>query len=81
MVQQDLFTKPKKKTHCEMILDYLKESGDWCNVIDIMKDLKPGAINWSVRSRISNLREKGYNIESKIDINGQGSYRLLGKIK
>jgi len=66
-----------KKTDCELILDYLKFKKDWCNVIDIMSDLKPTSRNWAVRSRISDLIKKGYNIESRIsEINRCAEYRL-----
>ena len=42
---------------------------------------KPGAINWAVRSRISDLKRKGHNIRSWIDNNRQAVYQLLPAIK
>jgi len=61
---------------CSLILNYLSD-GQWHNVIQIMEALKPGARNWAVRSRISNLKEKGHVIEKRIGENGCADYRLV----
>jgi len=63
-------------TDCEIILKILSD-GEWHNIIEICYRGKPQAINWAVRSRISNLKQKGYNIISKIGKNRQGEYRLI----
>jgi len=63
-------------TDCEIILQILSDF-KWHNVIEIMQRAKPGCINFACRSRISDLKKKGYQIESEIDTNGQARYRLL----
>ena len=71
-----------KLTDCELIMLILTD-GKWHNVIDIMRQGKPGAVNWAVRSRISDLNRKfsrdraGFFIESRIDVNRQAKYRLI----
>ena len=39
--------------------------------------LKPHSINWAVRSRISDLRKKGFNIQSRIGVDGCAEYKLV----
>ena len=67
-------------TDSELILNILAD-GEWHNVITIMKQGKPGAINWAVRSRVSDLKKKlrpeGYDIDSRIGENGQAEYMLI----
>lgn len=82
-----LTTKTKKggvkmanMTDSEIILNILS-GGNWVNVIKIMEIGKPGCINWAVRSRISDLRKKGYNIISEIAENGCAKYKLIKKIE
>lgn len=69
-------------TDCGLIFSYLLNKG-WVNIIDIMRDLKPGCINWAVRSRIPDLKNKflrynmPYRIENRIGENGQAEYKLV----
>lgn len=65
-----------KQTHCEIILNALKDY-QWHNVIEIMQNGFPRCLNVAIRSRISNLKQKGYEIESRIDDNRQAAYRLI----
>ena len=66
-------------TDCALILDYLAD-GQWHNIIQMTKDLKPGCTNWAGRSRISDLiLKKKFNIESRIGFNGCSDYRLILK--
>lgn len=70
----------KENTDCFFVYGILLD-GQWHNVIDIMAKRSITMVNWSVRSRISDLKKKlipfGFTIESKIDTNRQGSYRLV----
>ena len=68
------------KTDCEIILQILSD-GKPHNVIEIMQRGKPGAINWAVRSRVSDLKKKGHNIRSWIDKNRQAVYQLMPEPK
>ncbi len=70
-------------TDCDLIYEYLKDH-QWHNVVDMCLSLKPNAVNWAVRSRISNLNKSFQKIEppeeeieSKIDTNGQSKYKLI----
>jgi hypothetical protein len=63
-------------TDCEIVLNILMD-GKWWNVIDIMTAGKPGSKNWAVRSRIADLRRKGYKIEGLRGANGCQDYRLV----
>ena len=63
-------------THCEIILNILKDC-QWHHIIEICNKGKPGAINWAVRSRISDLKKSGYTIESRIAKDGQAEYKLV----
>ena len=63
-------------TDCELILSYLKD-GKWHNGISMSLALKPNSVSWAYRSRISELRKKGYKIESRIGENGCAEYRLI----
>ena len=63
-------------TDCELILNYLSD-GQWHNGITMSKDLKPNCINWAYRSRISNLRQKGFVIERRLGENGCAEYHLV----
>jgi len=67
-------------TDCAIILQILSD-GKPHSVIEIMQRGKPGCINWAVRSRISDLRKKGYCIISWIGDNRQAVYQLLPAIK
>jgi len=60
----------------QIILNILSDL-KWHNVIEIMQRGKPGAINWAVRSRIPDLKKKGYKIDSERDDNGCQKYRLI----
>ena len=62
-------------TDCEIILAILKDH-EWHNIVDIMRDAKPGAVNWAVRSRVSDLGKKGYKIDHRIGKNHCAEYRL-----
>lgn len=64
----------------KLILEILND-GLWHNAIELFNRCKPGCINWALRARISDLKKKGYNIESKIDDNKQGAYRWIKQIK
>lgn len=69
-------------TGCGLIFNYLLDE-QWHNIINIMRDLKPGCVNWAVRSRISDLKKKflrynlPYEIENRIGENGQAEYKLV----
>ena len=65
-------------TDCKIILDLLSD-GKWWNVIDLMHTAKPGAINFACRSRIADLRKKGFHIISEIAENGCAKYRWVQK--
>ena len=65
----------KKPTDKELILSVLSDK-KWHNVLEIITRCKPGCINWSVRSRISDLNRDGWAIESRIGGNRQAEYRL-----
>jgi len=62
-------------TNCEMILKVLKD-GQWHHVLNIIQAVKPGAVNFACRSRISDLKKKGHSIERRIAADGQAEYRL-----
>jgi len=49
------------KTDCELILDVLKDLRPH-HIQEIFDKCKPNARNWAIKSRISNLRAKGYDI-------------------
>ncbi len=66
----------KQLSDCNLILNYLKD-GEWHNAAVIMSDLKPGCYAWALRSRISNLRQRGYIIESRIGYNKLAEYRII----
>ena len=61
---------------CSLILSELQD-GQWHSVIQLMMKLKPNSINWAVRSRISELKRKGHNIQSRIGGSGCAEYRLV----
>lgn len=63
-------------TDCELVLKILSD-GQFHNILEIMQRAKPGCINFAARSRISDLKRKGYQIESELDTNGCAKYRLL----
>jgi len=67
-------------TDCEVILQILSD-GRPHNVIEIMQRGKPGAINWAVRSRVSDLKRKGHDIRSWTGKNKQAVYQLLPEPK
>lgn len=68
---------------CDLIFNYLLNHPGWHNVVDIMRELKPSAVNWAVRSRIAELNErfkknmKPYRIESRLGENGCADYRIV----
>jgi hypothetical protein len=62
-------------TDAEIILNILSD-GNYHNILEIIHRAKPCCINFAARSRISDLRKKGYSIESEIDTNGCAKYRL-----
>ena len=68
-----------KITDCELIYNVLKD-GQWHNAVDICLICKPNAVNWALRSRISDLKKKlrknMVDIKSKIDTNGCAKYRF-----
>ena len=66
----------KPNTDCYFILNILKDY-KWHNVIDIMQSKSDNRVNWAVRSRISDLKKKGFNIISLIDKNRQAKYKLI----
>ena len=70
--------KPRKISDCNLILTYLSDC-QWHNAIEIAKALKPGCINWALRSRISNLKQKHWDIESRLGYNRMAEYRLKDK--
>lgn len=53
--------EPKEGTDCWLVLQVLKDLKSH-HIQDICASCKPGAVNWACRSRISNLRDMGYNI-------------------
>ena len=67
----------KKPSDCDLILEYLISNEGWNNAIDMHRSIKPNCVNWALRSRCSDLRRKGYNIESRIGANRQAEYRLV----
>mgnify|MGYP001591450754 CR=1 FL=1 len=69
-------------TDTVLIQSYLQTNlNQWHNAIDLMKDLKPGCVNWALRSRVSDLNKtlpsKGFHIESRIGKNRCAEYRLV----
>jgi len=66
-------------TDGQIIIEILSDNR-WHHVLDIMQRGKPGAINWAVRSRISDLKKKGCQIESRLDENGMAEYRLIPQV-
>jgi hypothetical protein len=65
-------------TDCEIILEILADN-KFHHVLEIMERGKPGAKNWAVRSRIANLKKKGFDIESIKNPDRMASYRLKQK--
>ena len=67
----------------QRIFDYLVTHRGWNNVLDMMARLKPAAINWAVRSRISDLnkefaqQKKPYKILQRIGRNRNADYILV----
>lgn len=71
----------RKDSDCDKVLNLLKD-GNWWNVLDIMRIIKPGCINWACRSRISELNSRGYNIVSrKSKENKCFEYRLVNSVQ
>lgn len=70
-----LFKSCKEGSDCDIILKYIIDE-EWHNTIDAQRTLKPNCINWAFRSRISDLKKKGYFIESRIGENGCAEYQL-----
>lgn len=68
----------KGPSDCDLILNALAD-GEWYNAIELHRTVKPGCVNWALRSRISDLKRKGYEIESRIDANKQAAYRLVSR--
>ena len=71
-------------TDNELLFDFLQSHiGEWWNVIDISRILKPGCVNWAVRSRRCNLnkrffeKKEPYYIERRTGENGCADYRLV----
>ena len=67
-------------TDSQIILSIL-EDYKFHHILEIIQRGKPGAANWAVRSRISDLRKKGYDIEMRIASDGQAEYRLKEQVK
>jgi hypothetical protein len=73
-----------KQTDNRMILKYfLNHVGEWINGADLSKALKPGAISWAYRSRISNIKimletnpESLFKMEHRPGSNGLYDYRM-----
>lgn len=70
-------------TDCDLVFQYLLGRPGWHNAVDMMLELKPGAVNWALRSRISDLNRRGmpshptgFRIESRLGENGCAEYRL-----
>ena len=58
-------------TDAELVLNILSDYKPH-GALEIMQRAKPGCINWALRSRIADLRNKGYNIpKNKIGSDGQ----------
>ena len=70
-------------TDSELILRYLQRFPGWQNSVDMSRTLKPGAVNWALRSRIScDLNNRilpplGLKIESRLGENGMADYKLV----
>ena len=67
----------------QLIFDYLLNHPGYHNAIQLHHTLKPGCVNWALRSRISNLRDKfrlnrePYIIQKRIGENGCAEYSLI----
>ena len=69
--------KPVKEgTDCYLILNVLRDFKEH-HVLEIFLRCKPDAKNWAARSRISDLRDKGYDIRSRTAPDGQAIYKLI----
>jgi len=70
-------------TDCALVFDYLASRPGWHCVVDMMRFLKPDAVNWALRSRVSDLNRKfakeglPYKIESRLGESGCADYRLV----
>ena len=70
-------------TDSELILAYLQRFPGWPNSADMSRAIKPGAVNWALRSRIScDLNKRilpplGLHIEHRIGANRMAEYRLV----
>ena len=65
------------------IYEYLQARPGWNNSADMQRAMRPNAVGWAMRSRISidlnkvHLPKLGYHIESRIGGNGMAEYRLV----
>jgi len=70
-------------TDSDLILSYLKCNPGWQNSADMQRNIKPGAVGWAMRSRIScDLNKRilpavGLRIESRKGGNGMAEYRPI----
>ena len=69
---------------CFLLFDYFRSHPEWNNTIDIQLNLKPNAVNWAMRSRISDMNrfwlkkhKLDFFIESRLGKNGCAEYRLV----
>lgn len=68
--------KPAKLQEDEELVLSILWDRQFHHVLEIMDRGKPGARNWAVRSRVAGLRERGYDIETRIAANHMAEYRL-----